>query len=169
MTANKNHPERTSAIQDQYETAFQVCYGCGARNPQGLQIKSRREGDAVVAEFRPEPAQQAVPGVVYGGLIASLIDCHGIATGAAYFQDRDGLARPPRCVTASLEVQFRRPTPMPTGPGSPPLRLEARVAEATERKAVVNVTVTVDGVVTAEGRVVGVQLPAALRSSVALS
>jgi acyl-coenzyme A thioesterase PaaI-like protein len=146
------------AIQDQYEEGFQVCFGCGAQNERGLQIKSRRADGGVRAEFRPDPAYQAIPGVVYGGLIASLIDCHGIATGAAHFQDRDGLDRPPRCVTGSLHVDYRKPTPMPAGPGDPPLVLEGRVVEASERKAVVDVTLSVNGEITAEGRVVGVRL-----------
>jgi len=145
-----------TAIQDHYEAAFQVCYGCGARNAQGLQLKSYREGDRVVARFEAAPQQQGVPGVVYGGLIASLIDCHGIATAAAYFQDRSpGLAHAPRCVTASLHVEYRKPTPL----GESPLELSARVVEASERKAVVEVELGVAGEVTAEGRVIGVRLP----------
>jgi acyl-coenzyme A thioesterase PaaI-like protein len=147
------------AIQDQYDEAFQICYGCGAQNEAGLQLKSRRENGSVVCEFRPRPEHLGVPGVVYGGLIASLIDCHGIATGAAHFQDRDGLDHPPRCVTASLHVDYRKPTPM----GDAPLRLEAKLAEASERKAVVDVRLSVDGEVTAEGRVIAVRLPPSMQ------
>ena len=145
--------EPTLAIQDQYDEGFQICYGCGAKNEAGLQIKSFVEDDRVVAEFVPDESQLGVPGVVYGGLIASLIDCHGIATGAAHFQGQLG-GRPPRCVTASLHVEYRAPTPMD---GSP-LRLEARVVEASERKAVVEVILSVAGKTTAEGRVIAVRL-----------
>jgi len=146
-------PDDEPAIQDRYDQAFQVCYGCGAENDAGLQLKSRVEGDRVVARYLPRPEQLGVPGVVYGGLIASLVDCHGIATGAAHFPpDEDG--HPPRCVTASLHVEYRKPTPM----NGRPLVLTARVVEASERKAVVDVTVAVDGDVTAEGRVVAVRL-----------
>lgn len=150
---------KPEAIQDQYDKAFQVCYGCGAQNADGLQIKSRRRDGEVVCEYRPRAEQLGVPGVVYGGLIASLIDCHGIATGAAHFQDRDGLDHPPRCVTASLHVDYRKPTPL----GDAPLRLAARVVDASERKAVVDVRLSVDGEMTAEGRVVAVKLPESLQ------
>lgn len=146
----------TGAVQDQYDEAFQVCYGCGARNEHGLQIKSYRDDGRVFASYTPRPHQLGVPGVVYGGLIASLIDCHGIATGAAHFQDRDpGLARPPRCVTAALQVDFRKPTPMDAGP----IELSARVVDSSPRKAVVEVEVRAGGEITAEGRVVAVRLP----------
>lgn len=147
------------AIQDQYDPAFQVCYGCGAQNPHGLHIKSRRQGDEVVAQFEAGTEHLGVPGVVYGGLIASLIDCHGIATAAAHFQDTRQLAHPPRCVTAALHVDYRKPTPISGGP----LELRARVVEASERKAVVEVTLAVAGEVTAEGQVVAVLLPPALQ------
>lgn len=145
--------DENPAIQDRYDDAFQVCYGCGARNDQGLQLKSRVRGDRVVARFQPRPEQLGVPGVVYGGLIASLVDCHGIATGAAHFQpDPDGT--PPRCVTGSLHVDYRKPTPL----DGRPIELSARVIESSERKAVVEVEVSVGGEVTAEGRVVAVRL-----------
>ena len=91
----------------------------------------------MVTSFTPRDDQMGVPGVVYGGLIASLIDCHGIATGAAHFQDHDELAHPPRCVTASLHVEYRKPTPM----GDAAMDLIAEVVEASERKAVVDVEV----------------------------
>lgn len=147
-------PHETSpAIQDRYDEAFQVCYGCGALNEQGLQLKSRVRGDRVVAQFHPAPEQLGVPGVVYGGLIASLVDCHGIATGAAHFQP-DAEGTPPRCVTGSLHVDYRKPTPL----DGRPIELSARVVEASERKAIVDVEVSVGGEVTAEGRVVAVRL-----------
>lgn len=149
MTESK----QDAAIQDRYDEAFQVCYGCGARHEHGLQLKSYVVGDRVVARFTPRPEQLGVPGVVYGGLIASLVDCHGIAAGAAHFPT-DAAGHPPRCVTASLHVDFRRPTPL----DGRPIELSAQVVEASERKAVVDVAVSVDGETTAEGRVVAVRL-----------
>ncbi len=147
------HSDPSPAIQDRYDPAFQVCYGCGARNDAGLQLKSYVQGDRVVARFRPDDDQLGVPGVVYGGLIASLVDCHGIATGAAHFAPGAD-ATPPRCVTASLHVDYRKPTPL----DGRPIELSASVVEASERKAVVEVTVSVDDEITAEGRVVAVRL-----------
>lgn len=146
---SKDYP----AIQDLYDEDFQVCYGCGAKNRDGLQLKSYRDGDRVTACYTPRASQLAIPGVVYGGLIASLIDCHGIATGAAHFQP-DPFGTPPRCVTGSLHVDYRRPTPM----NGQVIELSARVVEASDRKAVAEVEVRVDGELTAEGRVVAVKL-----------
>ena len=150
-----NTPANPVAIQDQYDNGFQVCYGCGSRNEGGLHIKSFVSGDEVVAEFQPKPEHQAVPGVVYGGLIASLIDCHGIAAGAAYFQAQgEADAPPPRCVTASLQVEYRAPTPL----DGKPLRLVARVEEASTRKAIVQVDLIANDKITAQGRVIGVRI-----------
>jgi acyl-coenzyme A thioesterase PaaI-like protein len=150
---NQSETHDHPAIQDLYEEDFQVCYGCGAKNPDGLQLKSYRDGDRIVARHTPRPSQLAIPGVVYGGLIASLVDCHGIATGAAHFQP-DPFGTPPRCVTGSLHVDYRRPTPM----NGEAIELSARVVEASDRKAVAEVEVRVDGELTAEGRVVAVKL-----------
>lgn len=150
----------TLAIQDRYDPEFQHCYGCGARNPQGLQIKSFPDGDEVVADFELRPEQLGVPGVVYGGLIASLMDCHGIATGAAFFQARDGLETPPRCVTASLTVNYRQPTPM----DAKTVHLRSRVVESSERKAVVTVEFSAGDAITAEGQVIAVKLPDSMQT-----
>jgi len=148
-------------IQSEYEAAFQVCYGCGPRNPRGLQLKSYRQGDRVVAEFRPAAKHLGLEGFVYGGLIASLMDCHGMAAAAAYFRDlAPALSHAPRTVTASLKVSYRRPTPL----GEHPLRLDAWVASATARKAVVEIELSVAGEITATGEVVAVQLPESMRT-----
>ncbi len=153
MNERPGRPAPSSAIQDRYDDAFQVCYGCGAQNVHGLQLKSHVDGDRVVARFLPTEHQIGVPGVVYGGLIASLVDCHGIATGAAHFEP-DPAGTPPRCVTGSLHVDYRKPTPL----DGRPIELSARVVEASERKAVVDVEVRVGDTLTAEGRVVAVRL-----------
>ena len=71
------------AIQDFYPDDVSHCYGCGRLNEHGLRLRSRQEGDEIVCRFEPGPHQIAFPGFVYGGLIASLIDCHGTGTAAA--------------------------------------------------------------------------------------
>jgi len=94
------------AFQDFYSDSVAHCYGCGRLNEHGLQIKTHWDGDESVTEYTPRPYHTAIPGYVYGGLIASLIDCHGTGTAAAaaYRQDgRDMDTKPAyRCVTASL-------------------------------------------------------------------
>ncbi len=147
------------AIQDQYRDHSSHCYGCGRLNEHGLQIKSYWDGDQAVCRFQPRPYHTAVPGYVYGGLIASVIDCHGTGTAAAAAYAAEG--RPMdsepelRYVTASLHVDYLRPTSIDA-----PLELRGRVTELKGRKAVVEVTVTANGQVCARGKVVAVQAPA---------
>lgn len=144
-----------SAIQDRYPDAVSYCYGCGRLNPDGLHIRSFRDGDEAVCHFQPRPYHIAIPGFVYGGLIASLIDCHAMGTAAAAAlagQSLDGES--PRFVTASLKVDYLRPTPL-----GPLLELRGRVVEQTERKAVIAVTVTVEDELRARGEVVAVRMP----------
>jgi acyl-coenzyme A thioesterase PaaI-like protein len=151
----------TNAIQDYYPDDFAHCYGCGRLNVRGLQLKSRWEGDETVARFTPRPDQIAVPGFVYGGLIASLIDCHAMGTAAAAAERAAGReigdAPAPRFVTAALHVDYLKPTPL-----GPELEIRARVREASERKVVVEATVLVGGVITARGEVVAVRMPATM-------
>jgi hypothetical protein len=98
------------AFQDYYDDSVAHCYGCGRLNEHGHQIRSFWEGDEAVTRFRPRPYHTAIPGYVYGGLIASLIDCHstGTAAAAAYrAEGREmGTLPPLRFVTASLHVDY---------------------------------------------------------------
>jgi acyl-coenzyme A thioesterase PaaI-like protein len=146
------------AFQDYYPDQLAHCYGCGRLNKHGHQLKSYWDGDESVAVFEPEEFHIAIPGYVYGGLIASIIDCHGTGTAAAaaYREaGRDMNTDPPfRFVTASLHVDYRRPTPLGV-----PLFVRGQVEEVGTRKVVINATVTADGKVCATGRVVAVQMP----------
>jgi acyl-coenzyme A thioesterase PaaI-like protein len=152
------------AIQDYYPDDFAHCYGCGRLNHDGLHVRTRWDGDHTVASFTPRPYHIALPGFVYGGLIASLIDCHGIGTAAAAAERAagrepgDGPA--PRFVTAGLRVDFLKPTPL-----GPALELRASVKETTLRKVVVEATVSAAGVVTARGEVVAVPMPASMTAA----
>lgn len=152
------------AFQGYYPDELSHCYGCGRLNEDGLRIKSFREGDEVVCHFRPQPYHTGPPGYVYGGLIASLIDCHSTATASAAAYRRDcrepGSTPVPRYVTASLQVDFRKPTPLDAV-----LEVRARVAEMGGRKMIVVSTLSVDGVVCAEGRVVAVEMPETMREA----
>jgi acyl-coenzyme A thioesterase PaaI-like protein len=146
------------AFQDYYPDNLSFCYGCGRLNKQGLQIKSYWDGDDGVCEFAPRPYHTAVPGYVYGGLIASLIDCHctGTASAAAYrAAGRPMGSDPPfRFVTASLHVNYLHPTPIGV-----PLSVRARVKEMKGRKVVLSATLSAKGEVCAEGEAVVVQMP----------
>lgn len=145
------------AFQDYYPDNVAHCYGCGRLNPHGHQIKTYWERDETVTRFRPEPFHTAIPGYVYGGLIASLIDCHGTGTAAAAMYRSEGRgmdSEPPfRFVTGSLHVDFLKPTPL-----SGELEIRGRVKEIKGRKVVVEVAVSAEGVATARGEVVAIQM-----------
>ena len=146
------------AFQDLYPDDVSHCYGCGRLNEHGLQIKSRWDGEESVATYLPRSYHTAIPGFVYGGLVASLIDCHGTGTAAAAAARRAGRpldGDPPlRYVTASLHVDFLAPTPLGVA-----LQVRGRVEEISDRKVVVAATLSADDVVCARGRVVAVPMP----------
>jgi acyl-coenzyme A thioesterase PaaI-like protein len=151
------------AFQDYYPDDLSHCYGCGRLNEHGLKIKSYWDGEESVALYDPKPYHTAIPGYVYGGLLASLIDCHGTGTAsaAAYrAAGRDMGTEPPlRFLTASLHVDYLRPTPLGV-----PLEVRARVKEIKGRKVTVLATVTAGGEVCVRGEVVAVQMPDHLMS-----
>ncbi len=146
------------AFQDEYPEILSYCYGCGRLNKQGLQIKSYWEGDETVCLHTPRDYHIAIPGYVYGGLLASLIDCHGTGTAAAAASREAGLkpdSEPPlRFLTASLHVDYLKPTPL-----GPTLEVRGRVKEIKGRKVVVEEWIRANGELTVRGEVVAVQVP----------
>ena len=148
----------SKAFQDYYPDHLSHCYGCGRLNEQGLQIKSFWDGEESVCHFTPRSYHIAIPGYVYGGLIASLIDCHctGTAAAASYRAEGRGMETEPplRFVTASLHVDYVRPTPLGV-----PLEIRASVKEIKSRKVVMTATLSAEGQVCARGEVVAVQMP----------
>ncbi len=150
------------AFQEYYADDVSHCYGCGRLNPEGLHIKSYWDGEESIARFMPKPYHIAAPGFVYGGVIASLIDCHGTGTAAAatYRFENRGMDTEPklRFVTASLKVDYLLPTPLG-------IELEARgvVMNVGERKVVVAIEVLAAGQVCARGEVVAVRMPGTMK------
>lgn len=148
----------TKAFQDCYDEAASHCYGCGRLNEHGLQIKSYWRGDEAVCEFRSQPYHTAIPGYVYGGLIASLIDCHSTGTAAAAAHRAAGrpMDSEPRLrfVTGSLHVDYLRPTPIDAL-----LTVRARVKELKGRKVVVASSLYAGDRETARGEAVCVRMP----------
>ena len=145
-------------IQDYYPDDVAHCYGCGRLNEHGHQIKSFWDGDETVSHFTPKEYHTAIPGYVYGGLIASLIDCHGTGTAAlaAYrAENRDPNSLPPfRFVTASLQVDYLKPTPLGVK-----LELRGKVLELKGKKVISEISVSANGEITARGKVVAIQIP----------
>jgi acyl-coenzyme A thioesterase PaaI-like protein len=146
------------AFQDYYPENLSHCYGCGAKNDQGHRIKTFWDGDETVTRFTPEPYHTAVPGFTYGGLLASLIDCHCTGTAAAAMYKQEGRAMDTlpafRFVTGSLHVDYLKPTPI-----AETLEIRGRVKEIKGRKVVIECTVYAGGVATARGEVVAIQMP----------
>jgi acyl-coenzyme A thioesterase PaaI-like protein len=150
------------AVQDFYPDDYAHCYGCGRLNSSGLHVRTLWDGDITVARFTPRAEHIALPGFVYGGLIASLMDCHGIGTAAAFVERAEGRgigdAPSPRFVTASLKIDYLRPTPH-----GPELELRAQASEIGARKVIVDVDLTAGGVLTARGTVIAVRMPDTMR------
>ena len=147
----------TAAIQDFYPEDVSHCYGCGRLNEAGLHLRTCWDGDETVTRFTPAPYHTAIPGSVYGGLVASLLDCVGTGSASAAALRAEGRRMgdgpAPRFVTAALKVDFLKPTPL-----GPELEIRGRIVEIKGRKVVVEETLAADGVVTATGHVVAVRL-----------
>ena len=146
------------AIQDYYTDDNAHCYRCGHRNTQGMQIKSYPDGEEAVCRYTPGLYYTGgMPGNLYGGILASLIDCHAAAT-ASYAKLREqglslGEVPSPRFVTASLKVDFLKPAP--TGKE---LELRGRAVSINNRKVTVAVTLSAEGDIKVKGEVLMIQL-----------
>ncbi len=149
------------AFQDYYPDHMAHCYGCGRLNQHGHQIKSYWDGEESVCHFQPGPDYISIPGYVYGGLLASLIDCHGTGTAAAAAYRAAGRpmdSEPPlRFLTASLRVDYLKPTPLGLI-----LEVRGRVKEVKGRKVVVEEWIKAGSEVTVRGEMVAVQVPDAM-------
>jgi acyl-coenzyme A thioesterase PaaI-like protein len=120
-----------------------ACFGCGPANAKGLQIGSFPDGDDVVAQWTPEPQHEAFPGVMNGGIIGTLMDCHCNWTAAYHLMKRSGADAPPCTVTASYAITLKRPTPMVE------VMLRAHVTEISDDRATIEGTLEAGGKVTA--------------------
>jgi acyl-coenzyme A thioesterase PaaI-like protein len=144
---------KSEAFQDYYPDDYSHCYGCGNLNEKGLKIKSYWDGDESVCHFDPQPHHTGgFPDYLYGGLIASLIDCHSAATASAARCRQEGIdlgdVTLPRHVTAALKVDYLKPTPVER------LTLRSRVLEITDKKVVVATTLSSRGITRAKGETV---------------
>jgi len=135
------------ALQDQYSPKS-ACFGCGPVNEKGLRIKSYPgQDDTVTARFTPEPHHEAFPGVLNGGIIGALLDCHSNWTAAYALMRRAKADAPPCTVTADFHVKLTRPTPMDAE-----LELSARAVEVQDDRATIEATLTAKGKVCATCR-----------------
>jgi acyl-coenzyme A thioesterase PaaI-like protein len=119
------------SLQEKYAPQ-NSCFGCGPANERGLRIRSFARGDEVVAEWMPAPYQEAFPGMLNGGIIGTLLDCHSNWAAAYHLMRRAGATHPPCTVTADYSIKLLRPTPTDA-----PVQLVARVVESTDDRCVV--------------------------------
>jgi len=143
----------SQSLQDQYAPR-NACFGCGPANADGLRLKSHVEGDEVVCTWQPSTMHEAFPGVLNGGIVGTLLDCHLNWTAAWHLMVKNALATPPCTVTAEYAVKLRRPTPT-----AGPVTLRAKVVESTEDRAKVTGTLEAGGKIcaTCEGLFVAVR------------
>jgi acyl-coenzyme A thioesterase PaaI-like protein len=131
------------SLQETYAPNM-ACFGCGPANEKGLRIRSFPRGEEVVCEWQPETMHEAYPGMLNGGIIGALLDCHSNWTAACHLMRESGADAPPCTVTADYSIKLLRPTPT-----DEPVTLTARVTESTGDRAVVEATLTAHGKVTA--------------------
>ncbi len=147
------------ALQDYYPENFAQCYGCGRENHEGHQIKTHWDGDETVSRYTPKEYHKAIPGFVYGGLLASIIDCHGTGSASLAIARDRGIEltefNAPRCVTASLKVDYHKPTPL-----GPEMEVRGIIREVKGKKAIIDAKVFVDGVHTVSGEIIAIEVPA---------
>jgi acyl-coenzyme A thioesterase PaaI-like protein len=136
----------TQSLQDRY-APHNACFGCGPSNAKGLRIKSFVEGDVVVASFSAEKHHEAFPGMLNGGIIGALLDCHSNWTAAWHLMEAARASTPPCTVTAEFHVKLKRPTPTDV-----PIHMRARVVESTADRAVIEAEMEAGGKVTATCR-----------------
>ena len=141
------------SLQDIYAPTLK-CFGCGPANEQGLRIKSYVQGDEVVATWVAEKHHEAYEGMLNGGIIGALLDCHSNWAAAHHLMQKQGLEIPPCTVTANFNVKLKRPTP-----SKEQITLKARVKESKEDRAVIDAELIADGKVcaTCEGLFVAVK------------
>jgi acyl-coenzyme A thioesterase PaaI-like protein len=123
------------------------CFGCGPANDKGLRIRSFEEGDALVCDWKPEPHHLAFDGIVNGGIIGALLDCHSNWRAATHILKARGASELPATVTSDFHVTLKRPTPIDAT-----LHLRAHVVESEEDRAVVEATIEANGKITATCR-----------------
>ena len=145
-TDNKNLVLSGLPVQDGF-APNSICFGCGPSNKDGLQLKSYRSNGGLIAEFKCEEKHQAFPGVINGGIIGSLIDCHGNWTAAMAIMDKNDWEKPQCTVTAQYEIKLKRPTPLGIK-----LKLNSRVLALQEDRAEVIIELKADGKTCATGR-----------------
>jgi len=146
------------AFQDQYLDARADCWGCGRNNHHGLHVKSYWDGDDAIASYRPAEYQTGHKGILNGGIIATLIDCHciGLAMAHAHHQEKREIGSEPLItyVTASLKVDYVKPTPL----NGEEIELRAKVEWVDGRKTFMTCALFTQDLETVRGEILGIRI-----------
>ena len=134
----------SQSLQEQYAPKS-ICFGCGPANNKGLKIRSFPEGEVVIAKWKPESHHEAFPGMLNGGIIGSLLDCHSNWTAAYSIMKNNGLDQPPCTVTADYAIKLLRPTP-----SNQELELKAKVVDLKDDRATIEAELISGGKVCAK-------------------
>lgn len=134
------------SLQEKY-APHNTCFGCGPSNPKGLRVRSFVKGDQVIAEWSAESHHEAFPGILNGGIIGALLDCHSNWTAAWALMEKNKDTSPPCTVTADYSISLKRPTP-----SNAKIILSAKVAELKEDRATIEATLTANDKVCATCR-----------------
>ena len=134
------------SLQQRHSPAS-TCFGCGPANEQGLRLESHGGDGELIATWHPQRHHEAFEGVLNGGVIGTLLDCHANWTAAIHLMQARGLEHPPGCVTADYAIRLRRPTPTDR-----PVQLRARVADTVGERVIVDAELSSGGIVTATCR-----------------
>ena len=124
-----------------------ICFGCGPANEEGLRIRSFRTEEGLEMVFNPLEEHQAFPGMINGGIIGTLLDCHGNWTAAIGLMDRSGISEPPCTVTASYSVKLRKPTPFGVA-----LRITGEITSMDDDRAEVRMALYAEDEMCATGK-----------------
>ena len=134
-----------------------ICFGCGAENEEGLRIKSCWQGEESLCEWMPEPKYQGWSGLLNGGIMATLIDCHcmGTAIAHAYKMENRSLGSQPeyRYATGTMEIKYLRPTSSLS-----PVTLRATVIETKPKKTTMMCSLFSEGQQTVEAKVIAIKV-----------
>ncbi|MDE1549677.1 hotdog domain-containing protein [Jeotgalibaca caeni] len=149
------------AIQDTYGEKFQNCWGCGSKNEQGLQLKTypSEDGETCITQYTPDKQYTGgVPNNLFGGMIATIFDCHGTASAAWFAHKNKGLELTGetvigRFITARLEIDYKKPVPM-----DEPITIRSCLQEIGERKAIIKMEMEADGLIRAQAQMVAVSV-----------
>jgi acyl-coenzyme A thioesterase PaaI-like protein len=128
----------TLSLQEEY-APDSICYGCGPKNPQGLQLKSFVIEDTVISHFTPQTHHHAFPNVLFCGTIASILDCHSNWSACWYLMQHLQVDTMPCVVTSDLRVKYLRPTPTGTA-----LEIKSSLHSIGNKKVIVKAELSID-------------------------